>query len=432
MKVHLVGIGGIGVSALARMFLGEGPPAGGVSGSDRDPSPITEELARLGVKIFFGHRAENLPPDADLVIYTIAVPPDNPELLAAKRLGIKTLSYPEALGEISARKFTIAVAGTHGKTTTTAMLAKIFIDAGLDPTVIVGSILPTQKSNFIFGRSKYFIVEACEYRRSFLNLSPRILVITNIDNDHLDYYRDLADIESAFAELAGKLPADGALVCDRNDERLKSVLLNTRCLTFDYRQLPTTDLKCSVPGGPNKRNAQAALAVAAVVGIDQSVARRSLETFSGTWRRFEFKGRTAGGALVYDDYAHHPTEIRATLAGARELFPDQKIVVIFQPHLYSRTKLLLNDFATSFHGADQVIVLPIYAAREPFDASISAEILAEAITKQGVPARAVSGFESASNYLQNLKPNPYNLILTMGAGDIFQLAENLVSSESHD
>ena len=162
------------------------------------------------------------------------------------------------------------------------------------------------------------------------------------------------------------------------------------------------------------------------------MARRSLETFSGTWRRFEFKGRTAGGALVYDDYAHHPTEIRATLAGARELFPDQKIVVIFQPHLYSRTKLLLNDFATSFHGADQVIVLPIYAAREPFDASISAEILAEAITKQGVPARAVSGFESASNYLQNLKPNPYNLILTMGAGDIFQLAENLVSSESHD
>jgi len=432
MKVHLVGIGGIGVSALARMFLGEGPPAGGVSGSDRDPSPITEELARLGVKIFFGHRAENLPPDADLVIYTIAVPPDNPELLAAKRLGIKTLSYPEALGEISARKFTIAVAGTHGKTTTTAMLAKIFIDAGLDPTVIVGSILPTQKSNFIFGRSKYFIVEACEYRRSFLNLSPRILVITNIDNDHLDYYRDLADIESAFAELAGKLPADGALVCDRNDERLKSVLLNTRCLTFDYRQLPTTDLKLSVPGEHNQRNAQAALAVAAVVGIDQSVARRSLETFSGTWRRFEFKGRTAGGALVYDDYAHHPTEIRATLAGARELFPDQKIVVIFQPHLYSRTKLLLNDFATSFHGADQVIVLPIYAAREPFDASISAEILAEAITKQGVPARAVSGFESASNYLQNLKPNPYNLILTMGAGDIFQLAENLVSSESHD
>ena len=386
----------------------------------------------MGVKIFFGHRAENLPPDADLVIYTIAVPPDNPELLAAKRLGIKTLSYPEALGEISARKFTIAVAGTHGKTTTTAMLAKIFIDAGLDPTVIVGSILPTQKSNFIFGRSKYFIVEACEYRRSFLNLSPRILVITNIDNDHLDYYRDLADIESAFAELAGKLPADGALVCDRNDERLKSVLLNTRCLTFDYRQLPTTDLKLSVPGEHNQRNAQAALAVAAVVGIDQSVARRSLETFSGTWRRFEFKGRTAGGALVYDDYAHHPTEIRATLAGARELFPDQKIVVIFQPHLYSRTKLLLNDFATSFHGADQVIVLPIYAAREPFDASISAEILAEAITKQGVPARAVSGFESASNYLQNLKPNPYNLILTMGAGDIFQLAENLVSSESHD
>ena len=202
------------------------------------------------MKIFFGHRAENLPPDADLVIYTIAVPPDNPELLAAKRLGIKTLSYPEALGEISARKFTIAVAGTHGKTTTTAMLAKIFIDAGLDPTVIVGSILPTQKSNFIFGRSKYFIVEACEYRRSFLNLSPRILVITNIDNDHLDYYRDLADIESAFAELAGKLPADGALVCDRNDERLKSVLLNTRCLTFDYRQFPAS----TINGTPRRRS----------------------------------------------------------------------------------------------------------------------------------------------------------------------------------
>src|SRR3989344_4319866 len=430
MKVHLVGIGGIGVSALARMFLGEGPPAGGVSGSDRDPSPITEELARLGVKIFFGHRAENLPPDADLVIYTIAVPPDNPELLAAKRLGIKTLSYPEALGEISARKFTIAVAGTHGKTTTTAMLSKIFIDAGLDPTVIVGSILPTQKSNFIFGRSKYFIVEACEYRRSFLNLSPRILVITNIDNDHLDYYGDLDGVVKAFREFAEKLTADDFLVCNASDKNIKQILPNLRCEIVDYAEVSknlVSKLSLKIPGKHNVENAKAVLAVSNILGINGDIAVSALNDFSGTWRRFEYKGKTASGAFVYDDYGHHPTEIKATLQGAREMFKENKIIVVFQPHLYSRTKILLDDFAKSFYLANEVILAPIYAARETSDPMISSEILAKEISKNNAITRvkSMNNFREIEAYLlSELKKD--DVLITMGAGEANKISDKLV------
>ena len=324
-------------------------------------------------------------------------------------------SYPQALGELTTKKKTIAVSGTHGKTTTTAMVAKIFLDAGLDPMVIVGSLMnPSASSgqvsatNFIASKGEYLIVEACEYRRSFLNLSPKILVITNIDNDHLDYYKDLDDIRSAFEEMKTRVPADGKIITET-----------------EYSQI-ALPIKLLVPGVHNQKNAQAAITAALEVGISEDAARQSLATFTGTWRRFEFKGKTKEGALVYDDYAHHPSEIKATLAGAREAFPSHRIIAVFQPHLYSRTKLLLNDFATSFEDASEVVLLPIYAAREPFDPSISSEILAEAISKQGIPARVVLDFLTARKFLSTLKLDSSTLILTLGAGDVYQIAEGLI------
>ncbi len=398
MKVHFIGIGGIGVSAIARMMLAEGNK---VSGSDQSASEIVTALSTLGVDIKFGHAAGNIPADLDLVVYTIALADDNPELVEAKRRGIEALTYPEMLGRISADKYTIAVAGTHGKTTTTAMLAQIFIDAGLDPTVIVGSLLKDSHSNFIAGKSKYLITEACEYRRSFLNLKPRILVITNIDNDHLDYYKDLADIQSAFAELAAKVPPDGYLITEKEYSKINP------------------DFELKVPGEHNVKNAQAALAVANVVGISRSISLGALNKFSGTWRRFEFKGRMPSGALVYDDYAHHPTEIKATLQAAREV-AKKKIIVVFQPHLYSRTKLLFGDFVKSFSEADEVIILPIYAAREPLDPSITSQMLAEAIGGLSLP-----GFEEVATYLA-AHANSDNLVITMGAGDIASLPKLLL------
>lgn len=420
-KVHFIGIGGIGVSAIARMFLLEGKE---VSGSDQSKSVVTAELAKLGAKIFIGHAVENVPPDADLIIYTIAIPADNPERVAGEHLNIPAITYPEALGQISKTKMTVAIAGTHGKTTTTAMIAQIALQAKLDPTVIVGSFMLDQKSNFIAGQGDILIAEACEYRRSFLNLSPQVLVITNIDNDHLDYYKDLADIQSAFVELVEKVPKDGYLICDKNSVNLKPVIEKAVCQVIDYQQEDITSLNLIVPGQHNILNAQAALAVARALGIGSSVALEALNQFKGTWRRFEFKGKLASGALVYDDYAHHPTEIEATLAAAKEKFPDHKIIAIFQPHLYSRTKLLLVEFAQSFRAANEVLVAPIYAAREAPDPTISNEILATEINKF-TPARAGSFTDLANLVKQEAGAN--HLIITIGAGNVCEVADALIS-----
>lgn len=426
-KIHFIGIGGIGISAIARMMLLEGKE---VSGSDRELSSITEELSKLGAKIYEKQNYSNVPSDTDLVVYSIAVPEANPELKAVFDLSIPTMTYPEILGVISKDKYTIAVSGTHGKTTTTAMIAKVFIEAKKDPTVIVGSFLKEQKSNFIAGKSQYFIVEACEYRRSFLNLSPKILVITNIDNDHLDYYGDLAGVVKAFREFAERLSADDFLVCNASDKTVKQILSNLVCKIVDYSLVSEdllSKLKLKIPGKHNIENAKAVLSVSGILGIDKDTAVSALNNFSGTWRRFEYKGKTATGAIVYDDYGHHPTEIKATLQGAREMFSDKNIKVVFQPHLYSRTKLLLADFAEAFSDSDEVIVAPIYAAREKSDASISSEILAEKICLNGVKAIALKDFDEIKEYLaESLKKD--DILLTMGAGDIFKVGEDLLLS----
>ncbi len=428
-KVHFIGIGGIGISAIARMMLKRRKA---VSGSDRSASIITDELKRLGARIFIGQKASQVPKDADLVIYTIAIPEKNPELARAKELGVPVLTYPQALGAISRDHFTIAVSGTHGKTTTTAMIGGIFKDAKKDPTVIVGSLIGKAKSNLIAGRSKYFIAEACEYRRSFLNLEPRIIVITNIDNDHLDYYKNIKEIQKAFSEFVSKLGKDDYLVTDAKNPNVLPVVRKARCRVIDFKKESVKGLRLVIPGKHNVSNAQAALAVSKIAGIPRSTALKSLASFKGTWRRFEFKGKTKSGALVYDDYGHHPTEIKATLSAAREFMEKikngpEKLVVVFQPHLYSRTKFLFKDFSNSFSQADEVIIVPIYAAREADDGTVSSATLAEAIRKKGVKAKAASSFKEAERMLVDFSGKEF-LILTMGAGEAYKIGEAVIES----
>lgn len=485
-KIYFIGIGGIGMSAVARMFLIEGKE---VFGSDSFASEITDELQKLGAKIHTdeplkkpqdggfqdgglhenGLQTGELPAGIDLVIYTVAIPKNHPELADARDKKIAAISYPEALGLISKDKFTIAVAGTHGKTTTTGMIAKILIDAGFDPTIIIGSLLLDQKSNFIAGKSKYFIVEACEYKRSFLNLKPDIAVITNIDDDHLDYYVNLAGVQAGFRDFVGQIKNGGTLVTDVNNEKIQPVLeglnnpikpndknkiggnvanvanVKTKNI-IDYNAIGDDDgdgkIILKIPGRHNIQNARAALAVALTLGVPKEKAIMALGNFSGTWRRFEKKGKTENGALVYDDYAHHPSEIAATLQAVREKFPKEKITVAFQPHLYSRTKEHFDEFGPALALADEIIILPIYAAREPADLTVSSEILTEKIKKNlqtkkfprngKIPQNSskrvtfFKDFESAGEYLKKrLKFG--EVLFTMGAGDIAKLAVMVLS-----
>ena len=348
-KIYFVGIGGIGISAIARMIILNRKE---VWGTDASESPVTEELEKLGAKINIGHRFENITEDIDLVVYSIAVSPNNPELARARELGILIMSYPDILGEITKEYFTVAVSGTHGKTTTTAMIAKILIDAGLDPTVIVGSLLHESKSNFIAGKSKILVLEADEYRRTFLKITPKLVVITNVDVDHLDYYKDIEDIKSAFCSFAEKLGSENYLVCDTVAKNLPDVYTDLDCKILNYREVDKPDL--IVPGEHNRDNARAAIAVVLALGVSEELARKSLESFSGIWRRLEKKGVLDSGAIVYDDYAHNPGKVKAAIAGLRELYPDIKMTVVFMPHLFSRTKILLHELAESLSSADKI------------------------------------------------------------------------------
>lgn len=420
--IHFIGIGGIGISAIARMLLLEGKS---VSGSDRAASVVTDELISAGATISFNQESSYIPADCDLVIYTVAIPPTNRELQDAQSRKINTLTYPQTLKLISQDKFTIAISGTHGKTTTTAMVAKVLMDEGFDPTVIVGSLIKKADgttSNFIAGESKYLIVEADEYRKAFLNLSPQILVITNLDEDHLDFYKDLGDIQETFSTLVDTVPADGALITDIRNDHIVPVLSHAHCPVIDYTTITLT-LNLAVPGEHNRQNARAAISVAKVLGIPESQAMVSLSTFTGVWRRFEYKGQTKKGALIYDDYAHNPQKVAAALSGARELFPDKKIIAVFQPHLFSRTKLLLDMFATSFADADEVFIAPIFPAREEYDPTISSEMVAKALRDQKVHARAFHDFESIVQELLSYSLTDKHILITIGAGEAYKVGE---------
>lgn len=415
-SVHFVGIGGIGISAIARMMLLDGKR---VTGSDNGSSPVTDELEKMGAEISIGHNADNIKSDVDLVAYTIAVSPSNPELLRAREMGIPTMSYPEILNEVSKNYFTIAVSGTHGKTTTTAMLAKILIDAGLDPTVIVGSLLHQGKTNFIAGKSKILVLEADEYRRTFLQITPRMVVINNIDLDHLDYYKDMADIQSAFRSFAEKLGSEDYLICNTEGENLTEVYTGLNCKILNYKDIDTP--KIGVPGEHNRDNARAAIAASVALGVDEVVARKALETFNGTWRRLEKKGRTLGGALVYDDYAHNPGKLKGAISALRELYPDKKITVVFMPHLYSRTKMLLKELAEALALADKVFVTDIYAAREVFDPTIHAKNLVDEVHNAEYLADEHKLIEELKQSL-----GESDVVVTIGAGDIYKLGEKIL------
>ncbi|OYV63044.1 MAG: hypothetical protein B7X03_03285, partial [Parcubacteria group bacterium 21-58-10] len=345
----------------------------------------------------------------------------------ARELGIRELSYFEMLGEVSKGKRTVAVAGTHGKTTTTGMLAKILQDAGAAPTAVIGSIVKDFGSNYVSGTSNLFVVEACEYRNHLLELSPQILVINNLEWDHTDFFPSLAALQETFRKAIVRVPGDGAIVTNLSDKNIAPLLAFARAPVIDYTKEPAYDLK--LPGAFNQQNARAAAAAARVAlpSITDDTIRASLASFQGTWRRFEYKGKTAKGADVYDDYAHHPTAVRETLralrARIREVSPRGKVFVAFHPHLYSRTRDLLDEFATAFSDADRVFIAPIYAAREVNDGTISSEILAERIRATGTEATALD-FDSIEKALQDVAPG--DTIITMGAGDIYKVADALV------
>lgn len=413
-NVYFIGIGGIGVSAVAKLMKTMGKK---VSGTDIGSSPITESLKKSGIKINSKHHERNVHNKVDLVIHTIAIQEDNPELVKAKKLGIQTLTYPQALSVISKNMTTIAVSGTHGKTTTTAMLSDIFVKNKKNPTVIVGSILKNKGSNLIVGKSKYFIVEACEYRRSFLNLNPTVLIITNIKEDHLDYYKNIGEIKRAFREMVLKVPAYGSIVCDKNDKNVKEVVKGLKCKIIDSGKI-SKDIKLKIPGGHNRENGNKALLASLFFKLDKKNSIKALNKFEGTWRRSEYKGLNKNKAKIYDDYAHHPDEIRATLSGIKELYPNKSIKAYFQPHLFSRTKLLLNEFADSFALADAVYILPIYPAREKFDKTIRSEMLVEKINRTQNKATFVPDLTKMIKIAKGEKKD--SVLVFMGAGDIYK------------
>lgn len=420
-KIHFTGIGGVGMSALAQFFINEGAV---VSGSDIEKSPMTELLETKGVKVSIGQHAENVPKDADALVYSDAVPKDNVERAEATRHSIPQYSYFQMLGKVSEGKRTVAISGTHGKTTVTAMLGRILRDANVSPTVIVGSIVRDFKSNYLAGASDIFVVEACEYRNHMLELSPEVLVINNLEWDHTDFFPSLESIQESFRKSIAKVPKDGVIITNPSDKNIAPLLSSAQARVVDYTKEVVPEL--TLPGEFNTMNARAAASAARAIvpEISQKTIDTALASFKGAWRRFEYKGKTKNGADVYDDYAHHPTAILKTIKALRSK-TNSKIYVAFHPHLFSRTHDLLNNFAEAFAGADDVIIAPIYGAREVDDGTISNSILAEHIASNGVNARALGSFDEITMYL-NDHAQKGDVIMLMGAGDIYKVAETLV------
>jgi UDP-N-acetylmuramate--alanine ligase len=428
MKIYLIGIGGIGVSALAQYYLSKGYE---VSGSDLVASEITDLAGKRGVKVIIGNSAENIQADFDLVVHSPAVKSDNIEFKKAKELGIKTISYPEALGELTKEYYTIAVAGAHGKSTTTAMIALALAEAGLDPTVIVGTLVKEfGGSNFRAGESKFLVIEACEYDASFLSYQPKIIVVTNVDKEHLDYFKSFANVKKAFKDFVLKLPDDGFFISNKDDKfSLKFSKVKFTIKNYFLRQKESGKLKkiLKVPGKHNISNALAVLQVARILAIPDRITFSALSKFKGTWRRFEIKEGNANGKkiTVISDYAHHPNEISATLKAIEEKYKNKRIFCIFQPHQHQRTFYLFSDFVKVFRSAkiDDIILTDIYdvAGRETeeINREVSSEKLSKKIDKKNVsylPMEALKGYIK-----ENIKSG--DVLVIMGAGDIYKLAD---------
>src|SRR5581483_8427854 len=443
-RVHFVGIGGIGMSGIAEVLLNLGFR---VSGSDLKLNPLTGRLAKMGATIQEGHRAENVR-GAEVVVASSAISASNPEIVEAHRLKVPIIQRGEMLAELMRLKYGIAIAGMHGKTTTTSMTAAVLAAGGLDPTVVVGGRVDAMGSNARLGKSQYLVAEADESDRSFLKLSPIISVVTNIDREHMDCYRDMDDVEQTFVEFMDRVPFYGTVIACVDDARLRALLprVSRRVVTYgtaegtDFRVLDTglqsrgsdclsrfrvryqgSDLgefRLHVPGAHNVLNAAAAVAVGVGLDLKLDDVRAGLETFRGVDRRFQMRGE-ASGVTVVDDYGHHPTEIRATLAAARQC-GYQRVLVIFQPHRYTRTQALLEEFGRAFGDADEVFVLDIYAASEQPIAGVTGERVAEAVTNAAGRARYVTSFTEAAEAAA-AAASPGDLVLTLGAGNVSQI-----------
>ncbi len=464
ITIHFIGIGGISMSGIAELLLKEGFS---VRGSDEKHSSLTSHLESLGIKVFYGNRASNIDSHIDLIVYTAAVKSDNPEFSAAAASGIPMLTRAELLGQIMLHyKDAIGISGTHGKTTTTSMLSLIFLEAAYDPTILVGGILPTISGNLHYGKSEYFIVEACEYTNSFLKFHPAHEIILNIDADHLDFFKDLDDIRNSFREFARLIPSGGLLVLNGDIENKEALFYDLPCrpvtfgvmeschtpldqlvgaaietpydftaadISYDENGFPDFSIykegsfigrvHLQVCGVHNIANAASAIAMACTLGISPDACARGLARFTGTKRRFEKKGELAG-ITIMDDYAHHPSEIRATLCAARSL-NKSRIICVFQPHTYSRTKALLADFAEALSMADLVVLTDIYPAREIDPGDISSQDLMALIQKKGKEVYHFSGFNEIETFLLQ-KCYTGDLLITMGAGDVCLLGESLL------
>ena len=454
-KIHMIGIGGISMSAIALVLKKYGYI---ITGSDKSEGDMINVLEENGITVFIGSNAE-LVKDADVVVYTSAINQHDPEFVRAKSLNIPTYERAQFLGLLlQCYEKPICICGTHGKTTTTSMLSKIFIDAGLDPNVQVGSKFKALNDlNYRIGESEYFILESCEYVDSFLNFPHHTATVLNIDEDHLDYFSGIEEIKASFKKFILMLPKDGILVINYDDINCMSVLeevrkdlekKNVKIYTFSLSE-PQADvyaknISCNikgfysfdivykneiqkfyltVPGSHTVYDAIAAIATSVAHGVKLNQMEKSLNEFCGAKRRFEYKKTLENNVLVYDDYAHHPTEIKATLSAAKQK-EHNRIISVFQPHTYSRTKELFDDFATSFSNSDIAIFADIYAAREIDDGTVSSKMLTDKVNENGTKALYLPTFEEIANYLkENTKPN--DIILTIGAGNITHLSDML-------
>lgn len=447
--VHFIGIGGISMSGLAEVLLEEHFT---ISGSDAKESELTKKLERSGAVIDYGQSASNIHPGTDLVVYTAAIHPDNPEYMAAQEMQIPMLSRAELLGQMMANyKQSVAVAGTHGKTTTTSMAAHILLEAQMDPTISIGGILPAIGGNIRVGHSSCFVTEACEYTNSFLHFYPKYSMILNIEEDHLDFFKDLDDIRHSFRLFAENTASDGTIIINNEIDQLDALLegLNRNIVTYGFDPSCTyypanityqqsgfaqftimhhkdkvCDVSLNVPGRHNISNALAAAALALQMNIPADIISKGLEAFCGTDRRFQIKG-TVNGATIVDDYAHHPTEIKATLNAAAN-YPHNRIICVFQPHTYTRTKAFSDEFAHALSAADLVILADIYAARETDTLGVSSLNILEKLKTFGTECYYFPSFEEIEKFLLKKIMNG-DLLITMGAGDILKVGESLLN-----
>lgn len=448
IHIHFIGIGGISMSGLAEILLKENFT---ISGSDTKPSALTEHLTALGATVFYPQKAENVISGIDAVVYTAAIHEDNPELMEVRRQNLPTLTRAELLGQLMKNYQTpIAISGTHGKTTTTSMVSHILLAAKKDPTISVGGILKAIGGNIRVGASDVFVTEACEYTNSFLDFFPKISVILNVEEDHLDFFKDIDDIRSSFHRFAALLPEDGTLVINKKIEHIEAITTGLSCNLITYSEDGNADysasditydsfgnasfdlikhdvfvgrIQLSVAGKHNVSNALSAIAVAELLGIDLETIQEGIASFTGTDRRFQYKG-TVNGITIIDDYAHHPTEIRATLTSAQN-YPHREMWCIFQPHTYSRTKAFFHEFAEALSLADHVILADIFPARETDTLGMTSEALAAEIKKNGTDAYYLSSFEAIENFVLESCIHG-DMLITMGAGDVVNIGDSLL------